>query len=357
MPGVAFPTAIALGAVVGRLGALDRRRTKGGWRILPPVWLPLWGAAALAVIAAQHAATQTLDADYARMRAVESGSPDAGEVRAAILRHPADDYLELVAARAALPTNPGEAMHHLNRALRLHPANWQAHRLAARALLALRRPSQAALEYRLGLATGMPFDPAELTRMLAGHVVDAVPQTPGRLVELARWLYAIGRSADADAAAQRAVELSEVRAPMLMTRVQLALEAKAPDMLIRAARALRDEADSVEAFALAARGLAGAGASAQSNQTIDSALKHYPGNPTLLLAGAELRSAAGDFAGSRAVLGRLGKATLTLAERQRAEELMAEVSERSGDAEAAALARARARLIAKKRHDMTFSGE
>src|SRR6185437_5726305 len=95
--------------------------------------------------------------------------------RAAIRRHPADDYLELVAARAALRDDPTTAMHDLNRALRLHPTNWQAHRLAARLLLASGHPAQAALEYRLALASGMVLDLNELTRLLAGHVVEAVP--------------------------------------------------------------------------------------------------------------------------------------------------------------------------------------
>src|SRR5439155_26656459 len=33
LPGVAFPTTIALGAVVGRLGAMERRRGRRSWRI------------------------------------------------------------------------------------------------------------------------------------------------------------------------------------------------------------------------------------------------------------------------------------------------------------------------------------
>src|SRR5205814_2325379 len=107
-----------------------------------------------------------------------------------------------------------------------------------------------------------------------------------------------------------------------------------PRELASAARALRNEADSVEAFALAARGLAFSGATAESNQTIDAALKRHPTDATLLITGAELRLAGGDLPGARVMLARAGKtAVLTLAERQRAEELLAEVSDRAGDVE------------------------
>ena len=144
---------------------------------------------------------------------------------------------------------------------------------------------------------------------------------------------------------------------MLMTRVQLALQANATAILAAAARDLLREADSPDAYASAARALAAAGSRSDGYAAIDSGLKAFPQNTALLLAGAELRIGGGDLAGARAALGRIGHSSLTLADRQRAEELLAEIEEKAGDPESAALARARARLIAKKRHDMTFSGE
>jgi tetratricopeptide (TPR) repeat protein len=358
LPGVAFPTVIALGVVVGRIGAVERRGGKRGVRVAARAWVPFWLAAVLVLVAAAGSSARTLDADYAAVSAAaRAGAVDESMLRAAIGRHPADDYLELVAAQSSLRSNPAQAMHHINRALRLHPANWQAHRLAARALLALRHPAQAALEYRLALATGMQLDVNELTRMLAGHVVEAVPQTPPRLFELARSLYGGGHVTEADAAARRAVDLAEERTAALSMRVQLAMEANATQILAPAARSLFAEADTAENYIMAARGLAGGGAPAEANQAIDAGLKAHPGTAALLLAGAELRLAGGDLSGARAMLGRLGRASPTLADRQRAEEILAQVSERAGDPEGAAVARARARLIEKKRHDMTFSGD
>src|SRR6185369_6029890 len=184
-----------------------------------------------------------------------------------------DDFLELVAARSfAKDGHPAEALHHLNRAMRRHPSNWQAHRLAAHVLLSMGRPTQAALEYRLALQSGMQLDLAELTRLLAGHVVDAVPQSPARLIELSRSLYGIGHVAEADAAAQRAVELADPRVPVLMERAKLALEAHATAPLPSAARALVAEADSPEAYVLAARAFAAGGAPADGNRAIERGL-------------------------------------------------------------------------------------
>jgi hypothetical protein len=57
------------------------------------------------------------------------------------------------------------------------------------------------------------------------------------------------------------------------------------------------------------------------------------------------------------MLARSGHASLSLSERQQAEELLAQVADKAGDAETAALARARARLIANQLRDMTFDGK
>jgi hypothetical protein len=356
--GVAVPTALVLGVVAGQLVSVARRNGTRGQRIGPRTWVPVSVAAALALVAAAHEAGHTLDADYAAVSAAaERGTLDANALRAALARHPADDFLELVAARSLAKDHPAEALHYLNRAMRRHPANWQAHRLAARVLLSLGRPPQAALEYRLALQSGMRLDLTELTGLLAGHVVDAVPQSPERLIELSRSLYVIGHVAEADGAAQRAVELADPRVPVLMERAKLALEAHAVASLPSAAHALVAEANSPEAYALAARAFAAGGAPDDGNRAIERGLHAFPGNGALALSGAELSIASGDLARARAILSRLGKSSVGLAERQRAEELLADLEDRAGDKEAATLARLRARLIAKKRQDMTFSGQ
>ncbi len=356
-PGVAFPTMVTLAIVVGRIAADERQRAPRGYRLPLPLVAPLVGVALVALAGAAVASGHSLDDDFDRLHvAAEAHSLDEPALQAAIVRHPADDYLELLAAQQAYEHKRPDAMHHINRALRLHPANWQAHRMAALMLVSMNRPAQAALEYRLALATGMSFNPSELGRVLRQHVVEAVPQTPARLMELARGLYGIGLIPEADAAAQRAVDLAESREPLLMQRTQLALDANVPKVLAPAARALLAEAQSAEAFALAARALSRVGAQSESNAALEAGLRNHPDDGSLFLVGAELRLKAADLPGARDMLRRAGKSELTLAQRQRAEELLAEAAERSGDVEGAILARARSRLIAKQLRDMTLSG-
>jgi O-antigen ligase/tetratricopeptide (TPR) repeat protein len=356
LPGVAFPTIVVLAIVAGRISAERRRSTRRSHRVPLRASLPGAAVAALTIVGAAWASGHTLDEDFTRLHAsIQSRGVDQRELQVAIERHPADDYFELLAAQEALKAaRPDAAMHHINHALRLHPGNWQAHRMAAVLLMSLKRPAQAALEYRLALDTGMGFDPGELYRNLGHHVVDAVPQTPAMLLELAR---AIGNAEEADAIAQRAVEVADSRSRALLDRAELALASKAPVVSGRAARALLAEADSVEAFAVAARGLAQAGAQAESNAAISAGMKQFPRDGSLYLVGAELRLASGDLAGAYAMLVDAGKQTLSLAERQRVEDLVAEWADRTGDREIATMARARSRLIGRQIRDITQPGK
>jgi tetratricopeptide (TPR) repeat protein len=359
LPGVAFPTIVTLGVVVGRLSVSDDTR-EGVRAARVPVRLSiaLAAVAPMLLVGAAWAARHTLDVEFSGLRAAAAHHPvDDARLHDATARHPADDFLELLAAEQSYKNGRGDALHHINRALRVHPTNWQAHRMAAFTLASMNRGSQAAIEYRLAIETGMPLDPPELGRMLRQHVVDAVPQTPPKLVELARGLYSIGLSAEADAAAQRAIELADPRLPFLMARVQMAIDATVPHIAGAAARALLQEADTADAFALAAQGLARASAPDESRAAIEAGAKRFPSDGALLLTGADLRFAFNDFAGARALLARAGKVQLSLRERLRAELLLAEVADRSGDVEAAATARARSRLIEKQLQDMTLSGK
>ena len=358
LPGVAFPTMLVLATVVGRVTAEERQRGPREYRIPLPLSAAILAGTVVMMVGAAFACRHSLNADFQQFHAAAaSHSVDEQALQLAIARHPADDYLELLAAQRGYEKKRADAMHHVNRALRLHPANWQAHRLAALMLVGLNRPGQAALEYRLALENGMALNPSELGRALRLHVVDAVPQTAPRLMELAHGLYGIGLISEGDAAAQRAIERSESRQAMFIARTQLAFDANVPRVLAPAVEAMLAEAESVEAFALAGRSLSRLGEQAQSNAAIEAGIKRHPGEGPLFLVGAELRLAAGDVGGARAMLSRAGKVTLTLSERQRAEELMADVADRSGDVEGALLARARSRLIGKQLRDMTLPAE
>lgn len=356
-PGVAFPTVVILGVVVGRIGDAKRDEVPRAARY--SLWLVAGAAVAVSIvfgISAFHS-RHSSDADFARLHAaVDNHTLDEAALHAAILRHPADDYLELLAAKVSFEQKRPDALRHVNRALLLHPTNWQAHRLAALILMSIDRPAQAALEYRLALENGMSFDVRELVRVLRMHVVEAVPQTPARLIALAQVLYAMNMRREADAAAKRAVDLSDSREALLIERTQLALDRDSRDALRPAVNELLVGAESVDAFVLAARALSRLGDHARAQTAVRDGLRRYPNNVALQLVAIDVRLAAADVDAAREMLKHLGMSDLTLPERQHAEDLLAQVADRTGDVEGAALARARSRLIAKQLQDMTMAG-
>ncbi|HEY2745678.1 MAG TPA: O-antigen ligase family protein, partial [Polyangia bacterium] len=352
LPGVAYPATIVVAAVAGRLTADPKQRTFDAIRLSVRQSWAFVAALALALLVSGAAANgRTLDDDWARLRAlVASRAPDVDDrLKEAIARHPADDFLELLAAEHALREGRGDAMHHLNRTLELSPSNWQAHRMAARLLASVHHPAQAALEYRLAIENGMVMDVNELRAVVGVHVLDAVPQTPRDLVELARQLYGVAAVAEADAAVQRAVAAADPKLPVLMQRVQLALDANAAAPLPAASRALLAENDGPAAYALAAIGLARAGLFTEAYAAIDAGYAAHRSEPSLLLTGAEVHILAKDVPGARAQIAKAAHATLSLSEWQHAEELLVQIYQLSGDEPAAALAHARAELIAKQR--------
>jgi hypothetical protein len=352
MPGIALPTVLALGIVAGRAAAKEEHCP----RVKPRHTLPVAAAWATVVLLALWAAPHTLDEDdIALHAAVRNGQPVEAALAAAIARHPADDYLELLAAEDGLRRHDAHVMHHLNRALQLHPANWQTHQLAARLLAGVGRQRQAALEYRLALQYGMLPDYSELTRVLGRSVLDAVPQEPPSLVSLARNLVASGHVDDAVRACARAGELAPRPEPVLAACTTAALESNTPAFLTATAQALAAEASETESFALAARALQQAGQPNTAAAVIAKGIKGHGPVATLVLGGARLRMQAGDLAGARAMLAHNVDGAFSLAERQQMEELLAEVADRAGDIQAAVLARARARLIARRLRETSFS--
>ncbi|MDB4968024.1 MAG: O-antigen polymerase family protein [Myxococcales bacterium] len=354
--GLALPTVVALGVVVGVATIRTRHRDPERKRLSRSVALALVGVGILLVGVAAQASRHTLEADYRRLEADQKNRVDREALARASARHPADDYLELLQARAALQAGDVEAMRHINRALSLHPSNWQAHRMAARVLVAANHPQQAALEYRLAIACGMMADTKELVRLLGPAVVEASPQTPQQLLEWARALYEIGKVDEADASARRAVALADGEESVRAARLRLTIDVTAPVALRAATDDLAKNATRVESFALVARGWSKLGNQAASNAAIETGMRAHPSDASLILLGARLRLDAGDLPGARSLLTRSSRATLTLEHRHQAEELLAEVAERAGDKETAVMARTRARLIADQLRDMTFGG-
>ncbi len=355
LPGVALPAMVALGVVAGRVAAQEDRPQ----RLRPPVTVPLLALTALALaVAGLWAAPRTLDGDGARLHdAFTAKAPDlTGPLASAIARHPADDYLELIAAEDGLRRRDAAgAMHHLNRALQLHPANAQTHQLVARLLAKAGHPAQAALEYRLALQHGLPPDYGELTRVLGRYVVDAVPQEPPRLVALAGSLLAIGHGPDAVVACRRADELSQPREPALVACTKLALDNNAPTLLLPSALALAEEASEPESFALAARALTKVGRAPAAAAVMERGIKAHSGDGGLVLVAARLRFEAGDLPGARALLARRSDDAFTLAQRAETELLLADIADKAGDPEAAVVARARARMVERRMKESSFN--
>ncbi len=353
--GVAFPLVVALAMVAG---ALERRKDSRSKEHVTPripmsvvtVGLLLW---AMAVAGAAWAVPHTLDADFDRVTAAyKAKDPSLPSIlAAAVARHPADDHLELVAAEDALRRHDPSALHHLNRALRLHPANWQAHYLAARTLLALGRQPQAAIELRLSIERGSPVGLDELLASLGKYVVDGVPQRSEDLLRLAHGLVLAHRLVEADEACVRAVAVASAPGPAMIERVQVAIQANDPRMLSASAQALLDSQPDEEAAVVAVRALAQSGDLKATDEALDLVLTLHPGSSMLTLLGAQLRFDRGDAAGARDLIKHAGEVGFSLADRQRAQELLAKIADKEGDVDGAMMARARARLLAHKISD------
>jgi len=351
LPGVAFPTAIVLGVVIAR-GVGKHEPDKVRHRVGAPwlagalaTWVVLLGVAAWAL-------PHTQDADWRRLSQPNAG---ADEIAAAIRRHPAEPHFELLAARERLKAKqPADALRALNRALLLQPSNVQAHHLAARTLASMRRTGQAALEYRMAAEHGLPIAWDELIVMTGSHAIDAVPQHPGALVDLAANLEARNKLDLAEAACGRAAELAQSDLQLVLERcAQIAVSSGNVPGISRAADALMAASPSASGYVTAARTFEAAGAPDRADQAVSRGLAAHPGDPALVLYGAESAFARNDFARARQLLRTVaGNAAFSLADRIKAEELAARVAEREGDLEGAVGARARAKILARRMHEL-----
>lgn len=353
MPGVAFPLAVAVGIVSARANARLPSTPRLRWHRVAPV-AAIW---AVALAGGAWATQRTLDADDLRLKSeVTAGRARDAQLRSAIARHPADDYLDLLAAHRALQARDPSAMPYLNRALRLHPGNWPAHQLAGRLLASVGRRAQAALEFRLAIQYGLNENDSELVALLGPNVVEAVPQNPTALLALARRLLGYQHPREAELAGKRAVDLADPREPTLRARVQVFEDLHATQLLGTAARQLAAEATESESFAVAARALAASGAGADAQKLLDRGRKMFPADASLVLLATRIRADGGDLVGARMMLDRANFTTFTLVERKQAEELLGDIAEKAGDVDTAVVARARARMIARRLRDLAGQG-
>jgi tetratricopeptide (TPR) repeat protein len=310
------------------------------------------GTWAIVLLGAGWSAMHTLDADLAHCKHLLSdGSWDAqGVLEKAIARHPADDLLELLAAREAVKRRDPSAIHHLNRALRLHPANWQGHHMAGRILGDMHRPAQAAIEYRLALEHGMRYYLEEILQVVGSHVIDAVPQNQQALLSLARFLYTTGNRPDlADRACERAETLPESDVEQVArARVELALASAPKPLVLNAVDRLLERKPGAHGYATAGKALAQLHETARLRAALEAGMKQHPTDHVLRLLGARLLIEHGELAAARRMLKDMSDGTATLDDHRQAEELYALIAEKNGDTESAFVAHARAHMYERK---------
>jgi O-antigen ligase/tetratricopeptide (TPR) repeat protein len=353
MPGVALPTIVALGVMVGRAPA-GRSANGGGKfsRLSVPVLAAAGSIWIAALGAGWWAAGHTITVDGVRARdAVTQKLPSA---RAVVddtrRRHPADYYFELIAAIQEMHAGTPGVLHHLNRALRLNPSNGDTHALAARWLARLGRRPQAALEFRLAREHGVATEFDEIFAAIGPAVVDAVPQQPELLLSLSQHLSARGHAEAADAVARRAVERSDSSEDALSNMIDIASSTGEPTRMIRVARHVLAANPGSAGVVAAARALFRAGEKTAANKALDAALIRIPDDPALLLAAARLRFEFGDPLGARDLLALHAEAqrSFHLADMVNLQQLLAEIAEKMGDANAGILARARGRMFSQR---------
>ncbi len=348
MMGVAVPTAVLLALVVartfGRQGLLVELRPAASVGLLIALMTVSLGGA--------WAARHTLDADYRMAREAAAHGQSLPSILPELMaRHPASGELALLAALDDLRRHDPATLRALNHALVLHPADWEAHALTGRALVELHRPAQAAIEYREAIEHGMTPNTAELYHLLGEHIVDAAPQRPKELEQLARDLVNAGVVPAADRASQRAVELSGGTAAARSARLELAIRTRRPALVRSAVDMLLDGTSGVDDYLCSVRALADVGDAVRADATLRTGQERHPDAEPLRLLAVQIHLERGDLTGARALLstGPPAGAAVTLADRQHAEELSASIADRSGDIETAILARARARAIAHQR--------
>lgn len=189
LPGVSLPVVAALGVLCGRA-------FRPGWRMHVRWLFTGGGILILVTLGALWARPRLLLVERERIRqALIAAKWEEAELayQRAVKNHPADGQVALLGASTALVRGEPAAMvlSRVNRVLSLHPADAQAHRIAARALAHARLRQQAALELRLAGTRGWWLDDAALdeARALVGdaHLIDAVRQESEALRYLATY--------------------------------------------------------------------------------------------------------------------------------------------------------------------------
>ena len=336
-PGVAAPTAFACGVVVAewrRRGGKGAQLGRVATLTAVASWMVVLGLGSWAMGHTGDKEAAKASSDFKQHRLNLAWLAQAGA------RHPADDRFELVAAQEALKRGDTAAMRHLNRALRLHPANAQAHRLAGWALARFSHPDQGALEYRTAFALGMARDYDELMAVLGAHAAEALPEEPATLISFALYAAQQQRSELASRAADRAYEILPVEATA-GERIRVALALGDRQRVRAAVQTLLAEHPhpGPQSYVAAARALEVVSDQAAAADLFNQGLKRYRADAPLLFAATRFRLGHSDSAGARVALASANSHEFSLAQRRELLELEAQVADALLDPTAAAQAR------------------
>ena len=343
LTGIAIPTIVALAVVVGRV----QQAVPGGHRLPRLVTGPTLGLAALAFAFALWAYPRSAAAEGERMRQMVSRGHKAGAaIAGAMVRHPADAYLALLAHLDAVTHEPARAEAALDHALRLAPTDGTLTQMSARWLVRRQLLAQAALAYKLAAERGVRTERSELLTALGPALVsEAVPQHQSELIAVARVLLEHKHIEEANIASARAVDVAFDPEDAGMERVALAMQSGSATFMTDAADDLLLRAKSAHAFGLVARAYANAGANSLADAAIAKGLAAHPQSGALVVQGARLRLGRGDSAAALAWLKLQAVEALDLSEQIELAQLRAELLEAQGDRAGAVTARARARLM------------
>jgi hypothetical protein len=347
LTGVAIPTVVAFGIVVGRTQErLDpsrkRDRKLTNYIVIPVVclWIAAFGASLWA-----YPRTLWLEGDRLREQ-MARGADVRTTLKAAAARHPADAYLALLAHIDASSDLPLQAETQLQRALSLFPADGTLHLFSARWLTKNGRSAQAALEYKAAAERGTNIDRLELYQSLGPHLIaEAVPQTEESLMNLARFLLAQKQNTPAEMVSAKAVEVATDVEQAALERLSLARQAATTEFLELAAEDLVAIAKNPSSFVLAAEAYATAGDGAASYGAILKGLQRIPKNGALVVKGARLLLDRGEQNQATAFLREHADGRFSLSEQLQIEQIKALIADRQGDLVGAVSARARARLL------------
>ncbi|HEX8826254.1 MAG TPA: tetratricopeptide repeat protein, partial [Archangium sp.] len=175
--------------------------------LAPPHGLAAGGVLAAVALAALVPGRHTLSAAEEELGRLVAARAPLSEVRARGLvlidRHPTDYALHDLLGTACVASGPSgatEALAFANRALFLNPLDARAHRVAARALLALGGRTQAFLEYRLAFEAGdreVLWNEALGRARTLDELQALTPDSPREAVRFATELVRAGRHEEA----------------------------------------------------------------------------------------------------------------------------------------------------------------